>query len=68
LPKGAVLLHDNDHPHIATHTAEILWKLKYDIMLCPIRVVLKVFYPHFIHFTCLAHELQRVAEEVSPAP
>jgi hypothetical protein len=26
--------------------------------------VLKVFYPNLIHFTCLAHGLQRVAEEV----
>jgi hypothetical protein len=25
---------------------------------------LKVFYPNLIHFTCLAHGLQRVAEEV----
>jgi hypothetical protein len=26
---------------------------------------LKVFYPNLIHFTCLAHGLQRVAEEVT---
>jgi hypothetical protein len=26
--------------------------------------VLKVFYPNLIHFTCLAHGLQRAVEEV----
>jgi hypothetical protein len=27
-----VLLHDNDHPHAVSHTAEILWKIKFDVM------------------------------------
>jgi hypothetical protein len=32
LSKGVVLLHDNDSPHTATHTAESLQKLKFDVM------------------------------------
>jgi hypothetical protein len=27
-----MLLHDNAHPHIAAWTAEIFWKLKYDVI------------------------------------
>jgi hypothetical protein len=29
------LLHDNAHPHTAAYTAEILWKLKFDVMAHP---------------------------------
>ena len=35
LSKGVVLLHDNARPHIATHTAETLRKLKFEIMTHP---------------------------------
>ena len=30
--KGVVFLHDNAHPHIAAHTAEMLRKLKFQVM------------------------------------
>ena len=32
LSKGVVLLHDNGRPHTATHTADMLWKLKFEVM------------------------------------
>jgi histone-lysine N-methyltransferase SETMAR len=35
LSKGVVLLHDNDRPHTAAHTAETLRKLKFDVMAHP---------------------------------
>ena len=35
LSKGVVLLHDNTHPHTAAYTAEMLWKLKFEVMAHP---------------------------------
>ena len=35
LSKGVLLLHNNARPHTAAHTAETLWKLKFEIMAHP---------------------------------
>ena len=35
LSKGAVLLHENARPHTAAHTAEMLRKLKFEVMAHP---------------------------------
>ena len=35
LSKVVVLLHDNARPHTAAHTAEMLWKLKFEVMAHP---------------------------------
>jgi hypothetical protein len=47
------------------HEAKILI-LYSDAVACMLKAVtaLKIFYPNLIHFTCLAHGLQLVAEEV----
>ena len=35
LSKGVVLVHDNVHPHTAAHTAELLRKNKFEVMVHP---------------------------------
>jgi hypothetical protein len=50
---------------LVLYSDAVAYMLKSPTALKVSYIALKVFYPNLIHFTCLAHGLQRVAKEVT---